>query len=231
MIRGINKQSILSDDEDNEKFLTVLNDCKELCRFELYGYCLMSNHVHLLLKEADESIGQIVKRISSRYVLWFNRKYMRSGHLYQERYRSEAVDDDQYFVTVLRYIHQNPKASGLCESISDYKWSSYNEYITQCKVVNIEFALSLIGKENYVGFMNESNKDSCLEYTIVKKTLTDAEVAEIIEAKFKVNALMVLNEKREIAEYICKEVLKIEGISTRQLSRVTGIPINFIWKL
>ena len=105
MMRGINRQSIFSDDEDNEKFLTTLSDCKELCGFELYGYCLMGNHVHLLLKEADEDIGQIVKRISSRYVIWFNRKYMRSGHLFQERFKSEAINNDKYFVTILRYIH------------------------------------------------------------------------------------------------------------------------------
>ena len=231
MMRGINRQSIFSDDEDNGKFLTTLSDCKALCGFELYGYCLMGNHVHLLLKETDEDIGQIVKRISSRYVIWFNRKYMRSGHLFQERFKSETVNNDKYFVTVLRYIHQNPKLARLCESISDYKWSSYNEYIKKSRIVNTDFALELIGKKDFERFMTESSNDVCLEDTVPRKVFTDIEVADIIEKRFNIKALMVQNEKREKIEHICKEILKVEGISTRQLARVTGISTNIIWTL
>jgi REP element-mobilizing transposase RayT len=74
----------------------------------------MGTHVHLLIKEETEALGKIMKRIGVRYVYWYNRKYERSGHLFQDRYKSEPVDDDGYFMTVLRYIHQNPRKSGLC---------------------------------------------------------------------------------------------------------------------
>ena len=126
MLSGINQQRIFEDDEDNEKFLLTLSDCKKAGGFELYGYCLMGNHVHLLIKVAKEELEQIFRRIEARYVYWYNWKYKRSGHLFQDRYKSEPVEDDRYFVSVLRYIHQNPVKAKLCKKPEEYKWSSYS---------------------------------------------------------------------------------------------------------
>ena len=92
MLRGINKQQIFEDDEDNGKFLQTICDCKALSGFELYGYCLMGNHAHLLMKEGEESLGQVFRRIGARYVYWYNRKYKRCGHLFQDRFRSETIE-------------------------------------------------------------------------------------------------------------------------------------------
>ncbi|MCL2672285.1 MAG: transposase [Clostridiales bacterium] len=108
MLRGINQQQIFHDNEDNEKFLAVLKECKKVSEFELHAYCLMGNHVHLLLRTGKEELEQIFKRIGVRYVYWYNWKYKRTGHLFQDRYKSEPVENDEYYFTVLRYIHQNP---------------------------------------------------------------------------------------------------------------------------
>jgi len=91
----------------------------------------MDNHIHILLQEQSEPVGVALKCISSSYVLWFNKKYGRCGHLFQERFKSEIVGTDAYFLTVLRYIHQNPIKAKLVEDISHYKWSSYGEYFSQ----------------------------------------------------------------------------------------------------
>jgi len=86
MQRGINQQQIFEDEEDYVKYLEVLETCKTVAGFELYGYCLMGNHIHLLLKTQKEDLGLIFKRIGARYVFWYNWKYRRSGHLFQDRY-------------------------------------------------------------------------------------------------------------------------------------------------
>ena len=122
MLRGINRQDIFEDDEDYMKFLQSLHQLVEcydergyrvpsLCHF--YAYCLMPNHVHLLIQEKTVAIGEIVKRITISYAYHFNKKYQRNGHLFQERFRSEPVDDIGYFKTLLCYIHQNPVHAGL----------------------------------------------------------------------------------------------------------------------
>lgn len=108
MLRGINKQQIFEDDEDCQKYLQILKECKAVSEFKLFAYCLMGNHIHLLIQLGKEPIDLIFKRIGSRYVYWYNLKYRRTGHLFQDRYKSEPVEADSYFLTVVRYIHQNP---------------------------------------------------------------------------------------------------------------------------
>lgn len=102
MLRGINQQQIFHDDEDNKKFIKVLADCKAVSEFEIFAYCLMRNHVHILIKEGKEPLDLIFKRIGGRYVYWYNTKYNRVGHLFQDRYKSEPVETDEYFLMVLR---------------------------------------------------------------------------------------------------------------------------------
>jgi REP element-mobilizing transposase RayT len=87
MLRGINHQTIFEDDEDSEKFLDCLAESKKLSEFDLYAYCLMGDHVHLLLKERTETLAQIFRRLGARYVYWYNWKYQRSGHLFQDRFK------------------------------------------------------------------------------------------------------------------------------------------------
>jgi len=230
MLRGINKQTVFLDDEDNQKFLQTLEDCKKISGFELYAYCLMGNHIHLLLKIVTEELEQIFKRIGARYVYWYNNKYERSGHLFQGRYKSEAVEDDSYFAMVLRYIHQNPIKAGLCKSLTEYQWSSYNEYMQKSRIVNCKFALDLIGKEHFEKYMNEEHNDTCMDYSH-RKRLTDKELHVAIENRYEIKASAIQFLSKDMIGDILKDILTIDGVSTRQLSRVTGISVNIIWKL
>ena len=128
MLRGINRQDIFEDDEDYLQMTSILRGQSErydekglrlppFCTF--YAYCLMSNHLHLLIQEREDNISDIVKRIGVTYAHYFNKKYERNGHLFQDRFRSEPVDDIGYFITLLRYIHQNPlKASEVNKMIT-----------------------------------------------------------------------------------------------------------------
>ena len=135
---GVNKQQVFEDEEDYIHFLNVLRrqtqpdvDAQGKTfqpRCHVYAYCLMGNHVHLLLKEGSETIGDIMKRIASSYVYHYNHKYGRVGHLFQERFKSQPVNDFSYFTTLLRYIHQNPLKAMLVDSIDEYEWSSWQEY-------------------------------------------------------------------------------------------------------
>ncbi len=131
ILRGINHQTIFEDDEDYLRLLHTLEKYREKSGFTLYAYCLMGNHIHLLMKEAAEDLGVIFKRIGASYVYQYNRKYRRRGPLFQGRFRSEVVEDDRYFLTVVRYIHQNPLRAGMVKEIANYPWSSYWEYVGQ----------------------------------------------------------------------------------------------------
>ena len=143
MLRGINQQNIFEDEEDNKKFIDILERYKTEIDYKIYAYCLMGNHVHLLVKEGKEELSNTMKRIGTAYVYWYNWQYGRKGHLFQDRYKSEAVENDRYFLTVLRYIHQNPIKAGLVKDIETYEWSSYKEYIGEKGIVDTDFVLSM----------------------------------------------------------------------------------------
>ena len=115
MLRGTNKQRIFHDDMDYQTFLEGLGKYKALSGFQLYVWCLMPNHLHLLLRESKESepIEKIMRRLGTWYVYHCNRRYERSSPLFEGRYKSEAVEDDSCFMTVLRYIHRNPVKAGI----------------------------------------------------------------------------------------------------------------------
>ena len=138
MMRGINHQNIFEEQEDYYQFLTTLDVMAQSYESDgtpvgrnyiLYAYCLMSNHIHLLIREREDTIGMAIKRIASSYVYYYNHKYSRDGHLFRERFKSEPVNDIAYFVTLLRYIHQNPLKAGMVERVKDYEFSSWGEYI------------------------------------------------------------------------------------------------------
>ena len=223
MLRGINQQQIFEDDEDNEKYLEVLGECKKVSGYKLYAYSLMGNHIHLLIKAEDEGIEQIFKRIGARYVYWYNWKYRRSGHLFQDRFKSEPVGDDQYFLTVLRYIHQNPIKANLCSSIEEYKWSSYNEYLGECKNVDTEFVLEMISLDEFIRFNNAYNSDNCLENNARRFGYSDSEAKEIMRKLCDCDTVVAFQSLSLHDRNNCIKKLKEEGISIRQISRLTGV--------
>ena len=123
MLRGINRENIFGDEEDRLYFMHALDHCKEVSGFRLYAFVLMTNHIHLLIEPAGEPLDMIFRRIGIRYAMWYNKKYQRVGHLFQDRFRSENVETDLYFMTVLRYILQNPMKAGMETAPGDYRWS------------------------------------------------------------------------------------------------------------
>ncbi|MBP3360654.1 MAG: transposase [Clostridia bacterium] len=230
MLRGINKQKIFRDKQDYWRFLETLGKYKAESGYTIYAYCLMKNHAHILLKTGKEDLSMILKRISGSYVYWYNLKYGRVGHLFQDRFRSEPVDDDTYFLTVLRYIHQNPVKAGFAEAPEGYAYSSYWDYINKNDdLVDISFAASILGDMDFAEFHNEANNDECLDCE-KKSRITDKEGMSVLKRILKTrNVNDIVNfEENEKQELIRK--MKSAGMSIRQISRLTGLGVGIVRK-
>ena len=222
-LRGINGQQIFADSEDYEKFLEILKDCKAISEFEIFAYCLMGNHIHLLLKEVKEPIDQIMKRIATRFVYWYNIKYQRVGHLFQDRFKSEPVENDEYFLTVIRYIHQNPVKAGICKKPQDYTFSSYNEFFKKQTFVDCGFVFGMIKKDDFIKFNNEKAFEQCLDIE-EKPTIrvTDEQAKKII---IKYSKCKSISEFEILPTDLKEKYIKnfhAKGISIRQISRLCG---------
>ena len=170
------------------------------------------------------------------YVCWHNWQYNRKGHLFQDRYKSEAVEDDACFLTVLCYIHQNPLKAGLTDDITSYKWSSYQEYITETKRVNVGFALSLFAKEKdkaiekFKRFNNESNNDQCLDLPKKRITISDKKIKNLVLKKYHLELALFHNVSLQKQSEVLKYLKELDGSSLRQLSRLTGSTVNKIFR-
>jgi len=129
--RGNHRNDIFRDEIDYELYLNYIKDAMEYYENKYYiiAYILMTNHVHLIIKTTDLDISNFIKRIHSRYAWNFNKKYNYIGHLFQDRYRSELIEDDKYMLQVSRYVHLNPVKANMVEKPEDYQWSSYRMYI------------------------------------------------------------------------------------------------------
>ncbi len=235
IMRGINRQQIFKENEDCHRFLQTLKFYKESCGYQVYAYCLMSNHIHLLVKVGSEPLEQVMRRICGKFVYWYNDKYDRIGYLFQDRFKSEPVEDDTYFLTVLRYIHQNPLKAGMVQELTQHPWSSYNAYIKRNKLVDADFALKMFdGKQAqalklFKIFNEKKNNDRCLDVEEPSK-LKDEEALQIITNICNVSAIEEWQkiDRDTRNNHLIK--LKNKGLSVRQISRLTGLNRGVVQK-
>ena len=230
VFRGINRQHLFEDESDYRYFLESIVKLKvEIC-FELHAYCLMSNHVHLLIRENRMGdISTIMKRLLTKYVMFFNSKYERSGALIASRYKSIPVEVDEYFIPLICYIHQNPVRAGLVKEIEAYRYSSYREYVHSGSLVESSFSLNLLGKDEWLrlhAHMVKNNFDvsgriSLSEEEIRRKILLYTKGREPHE---------IAGWPRAERDVLLKSLKEKEGLSIRQIERVTGVSRGIIAK-
>ncbi len=163
IVRGNQKQSIFIDDGDRREYLARVQFYKAKLKFILYSYVLMSNHVHLLVETPGAPISKIMQVLNFTYTQYFNRKYKKSGHLFQGRYKSLLCDRDEYLLALVRYIHLNPVRAGIVKTPDEYAWSSHAGYLRkQNELVDCEKVLRLFSesvshsKKLYRAFVNEA---------------------------------------------------------------------------
>ncbi len=234
IMRGINHQNLFEDDEDIDKFLQTLQRYRKICEYQLFAYCLMGNHIHLLLRENKEPLETVMRRICGSYVLWYNKKYFRNGYLFQDRFKSEPVEDDSYFLTVLRYIIQNPVKAGIAKKVENYLWTNYTDYILGSNQSDTEFALDIFNSDKdkavmgFIEYMHIENDDECLEIREIRQ-MADNDASKLIKDHCKVGHGMDLQKlDMKIRNAYLKELKEEYGLSIRQLERLTGISRGII---
>lgn len=127
--RGVERRDIFIDGRDYERFLGMLAEAVEQDDCRIHGYCLMPNHVHLVVQAGMEPISKAMQRLFFRYAGAFNRRHGRSGHLFQGRYKAVLVASDAYVQELIRYVHLNPVRAGMRRKPERYRYSSHRDYI------------------------------------------------------------------------------------------------------
>ncbi|MBW9170106.1 transposase [Clostridium estertheticum] len=162
MCKSITEVNLFKDTEDKKKYLSLIKKYKTLYNFKLYGYCLMDNHLHLIIDANGSDISKIMHGINFSYAMYFNKKHERGGHLFRDRFKSIIVANDRYLKTLSLYIHNNPT------DILDYKncpekyaFSSLSIFIGKrrdyFKLVDYGFIISLFGESIKIARKNYYN--------------------------------------------------------------------------
>ena len=172
MNRGNNHMQIFTCNDDYQFYLEKLAELKLEHPFDLYHYCLMGTHLHLLVKiNKDSDFSNFSKRLNLKYSSYFERNYGFVGHFWQGRFKSQLISNDPYFIQCGKYIELNPVEAGIVENPEDYPWSSHRHY-SSGEVNNLI-------TENI--FYNDLGKDSKERQSNYKKLVVDTAISEYID--------------------------------------------------
>lgn len=243
MLRGNEKKDIFAKDEDKQKFIEILFTKKEKKNFLLYCYCIMNNHVHLVIKEEEENVSQIIKKIATSYASYYNKKHRRIGHVFQDRFKSEPIDTENYLLAVIRYVHKNPQKAGIGK-LEDYQWSSYKSYVDKnVKLPEIKEILSYFSNDftkaqkEFEDFSHnqEGNSNEFLDVENSKP------ITEVNFSKHLLNLLnkyglkskqdLTKNENKTQREEIIKELVEKSDLSLRQIAEFSGVNRETVRKI
>ena len=238
IFRGISRQNIFEEAADYEKLKIIIQKVKEETKMEIYAYCLMSNHVHMFIKENEVGqISNIMTKILSHYATWFNIKYLRSGTLFGSRYKSEPVEDESYFLSLARYIHQNPVKAGMTLSVEEYEYSSYNDYKNNTvAITDVDFLLDILSTNRnkaIEAFIDFHKKDETEDFEITNaQGKNSAQIRRIIMSEINGKEPETIKElPKEERNQLIKKLVDEVGISKSALERATGISRGVIIRI
>ena len=237
IIKGLDDSDFFFDNEDRIIFLEKIKYSKLKFKYQVYAYCLMTNHVHLVIKVDNDNLSKAMQSLIIRYSRYFNRKYDRKGNFIQNRFFSKNIENQKYFLDVCRYVHRNPEKAGI-DKTYNYRWSSYHEYLEKEKIINKKVLLYYLDNNinNFICYTNkEENINEIMKLSDFEMitSINDDELIEIIKRKFnlKTTKAIIKHFKNKKNRVKLKELKDINGISQRQISRVTMVNREIIRRI
>lgn len=191
LTRGNNRKQLFKDDSGYNSYLNLLKRYKQENNIIIYHYCLMPNHVHLIVAINPKSnISRFVKQLNLSYLQYFGKKYSHCGHLWQGRFKSLIISEDGYLITCGRYIESNPVKAQLVKKPEDYRWSSYNLYaygqkdsIVTYNPIYLDWGRTKVSRQrNY----RESIEENDVKINFNARFLGSDEFVRKMEKKFRV---------------------------------------------
>ena len=212
--RGTNKTDIFMCDKERLYFLQSLKDYAHKAEVRIWAYCLMNNHFHLLLvPPKDHSLGRCIHGATFRYAQYFNRKYKRTGRLWQNRYFPCVVDKDGYLWSVVRYIERNPVRANITEKAEDWKWSSVRAH--------------MYGEKDYILSVNDWLDDTEVSSyrDFIKNTGREEEIRKVTSSGRPFGDVAFI----ENLEYVLRRRLKPgKGGRPRENKIIWGLFLSFM---
>jgi len=235
ILRGNGRKNIFLDREDKQRFLDGLQVKQREINFLIYAYCVMDNHAHLAMNTCNNNLSLIMKGIAIRYASYFNWKYSRVGHVFQDRFKSEIIENESYLMSVVRYIHNNPVKARIVDNPFDYEWSSFRKYLKPIHETWFDKKLVLDAFANepeaaiteFLRFSMESDHSKFLECddektirTLKEGTIYLREYIRHIAPGMQIDRI---KENNQLRNEIIKNLRDKTNLSQRTIARLLGI--------
>lgn len=221
--KGINGQDIFECDADRQLYVRLLAKAKDKTGILIHAYCLMSNHVHLVLEDRTQRLADFVKYVHERYGAIFSQQYGRIGGVFSKLYWSEPIETDEYLLCAVRYVHANPANAGICRAAA-YEWSSAKDYLGRKGIVHTAMVLDMCGGvEGFIRFSQPQNT-TLLPFpgSGLKRHVTDDEARIVAEKILGYSpGKLATKDKAERNQGIA--LLKQRGFWEQLIVRLTGI--------
>ncbi len=240
MLRGNNRENIFSKDEQKRLFLDCLKKQEEEQLIKVAAYCLMYNHVHIVVTAELNNLVKAIKGINIKYAMSFNLQQNRIGHVFQNRYRSDIIADDKYLLQVIIiYVHNNPVKAKMVKSPENYIWSSYTEYIKENIIIRYQQKRFILGyfsdNQDQLAEFHRQKDDN--EYMDMKEDIEKYRLdrgQEIIETYFREKGL---RERQQIIknqvylDELIQNLIKDSRLTHRQIANLLEISSSAVHKV
>lgn len=236
IMRGNNKDFIFQSEDDKVFFKEILFSQQDEGLISIAAWCLMDNHVHLLLKAELVELSLALKRANIRFAVRYHKKHNSVGHVFQDRFKSEPIETEEYLMLVTRYIHNNPVKAKMVENAADYKWSSYNSYLRYQNFVfndTMKFVYYLFNndKETFKVFHEKEDDREYLEIREDQERYRKERAQNIITRvcdKYDIVEEKDIYLNKEILDEILKEMIENSGLSLRGIARFVKVPYSMV---
>lgn len=233
IMRGNNKDYIFKRNTDKAYFMEYLLKLQDEGLISVAGWCLMDNHVHLIVRAEPDHLTTVFKRLNIKYAMMYHREYKTVGHVFQDRFMSEPIETDEYMMLVTRYIHQNPVKAKMVKSPEEYKWSSYKSYIKDDLNETMKFVKSLFNN-NDRGFKEYHQEEDDEEYLEIKEDqirYREERCQKIIADfcnKYDIIESREIYNNKELLKEIIDELADRSGMSLRAIAKHIEVSFSTI---
>lgn len=227
--KAIADHIVFESDADRRFYIDLLDKAQADTACLLHAYCLMSNHVHLVVEDRYGGISQFMKFVTERYGTYVADKTGRTGGIFKRPFWSEPIESDEYLLCAVRYVHANPEVAGICPALS-YDWSSAKDYLGRKGITYTAFILDMIGGvDGFVRFSQEiPGSAKAFPTSRLKAHLTDDEVMRVAALIVGEEELRTIGTRSPIQRNAAIRMLKDAGLTVRQIARATGVGTHVI---
>lgn len=227
MSQGINRECIFRNKLYIEKYRNLMLEKSQDLNINILSYCIMNNHVHILINTSQiDCLSKYMQKLNTTYSNFYNKINKRVGYVFRDRFLSQEILSERQLFYCIRYIHYNPVKAGIVKSVSDYKYSSYNEFIGERYIVNDNCIKILFNDitdyQRVFRELHSKDREICDNDFVDIKDKEIKEYIEYVENKYKLQAKQIRTNKR-LLENVIKTARRITSVSIRDLADILEI--------